>query len=97
MNNLDQKMLQIKSLDRDASIVFSEYTYRWYVSALIEIGDGLTLSGANEHESTPEGAVDAYFHALTTVDLNHYIVTNSMRESRRHYRWNGAAFAEIPR
>jgi hypothetical protein len=38
MNDLDRKMLQIKSLDSDVSICFSEYTGKWYVSANTEIG-----------------------------------------------------------
>ena len=98
MNSLEQNMLQIKSLDKDASLCFSEYTHNWYVLANIEKGGGGVLSGIVEHESTPEGAVDSYFHHLTTVDLDHYLVVKSYdNKARRHYRWNGAAFAEIPR
>jgi hypothetical protein len=98
LSNLDQKMLQIKSLDSSASIVFSQFTLKWHVSANIEVGGDGVLSGITEHESSPELAVGAYFKRLTTVDLDHYLVTSGYAErDRRHWRWNGAAFQEVPR
>jgi len=96
MNNLDYKMLQIKSLDNGASLCFSEYTGKWYVSANIEKGGDGVLIGISEHEVSPTQAVESYFTVLTTVDLDdHYLVTHSLDDGkRRHWRWNGAAFAE---
>lgn len=94
MNSLDQKMLQIKSLDRDASVEFSTYTHRWYVSARIEIGDGTMLTGISRHSDYPEEAVNNYFHALTTLNDLHYLVTG-YDKNLRLWKWNGAAFAEL--
>jgi hypothetical protein len=91
MNSIDQKMLQIKSLDNNASLGLSEFTGKWYVIANIEIGGDGVLTGISEHEVIPEYAVDAYFNSLITVDNYHYLVTGSYDE-RHHWRWNGAAF-----
>lgn len=99
MNIIDHQMLQIKSLDNDASLCFSGYTGKWYVQAKIEIGGDGVLTGMTEHESNPEQAVNAYFSSLTNLDLDHYLVTHPHPYSdfpRRHWRWNGAAFAEVP-
>ena len=96
MNDLDRKMLQIKSLDSDASICFSEYTGKWYVSANIEEGGDGVLVGICKHRATPEAAVDAYFDHLRTVDIDHYLVTRPFDgENRRSWKWNGAAFQEV--
>ena len=97
LTNIDRQMLQIKSLDSDATIGLSEYTGKWYVVAEIEIGGDGLLSGVTEHESTPEAAIDAYFDRLTQVDLQHYIVTGYYGKDLRHWRWNGAAFSEVPK
>jgi hypothetical protein len=98
MNEIDKRMLQIKSLDPNASLKFSNYSYKWYVSARIEVGGDGVLVSINEHELTPENAVDSYFRSLISVDSDHYLVTNSCDiDTRREYRWNGAAFQEIGR
>ena len=98
METIDHQMLQIKSLYRSASLCFSEYTGKWYVMANIEIGGGGALVGVSQHESNPADAVDSYFRALTSIPSDRYLVTNAHNEGRtRHWRWNGAAFAEVPR
>ncbi len=95
METIDNQMLQIKSLDRNASLGFSEYTGKWYVLADIQIGGDGMLVGVNQHESNPADAVDSYFRALTSIPLDRYLVTGSLLDGRtRHWRWNGAAFAE---
>lgn len=95
--DINQAMLQIKSLDSSAHIEFSEYTDKWYVSTRISIGGDGFLRGITEHRDSPEEAVHAYLAALQRVDehdLDHYLVTTH-RNGRRHSRWNGAAFAEV--
>jgi hypothetical protein len=95
--DIDRMMLQIKSLDNNASLGFSEYTSQWYVDARIEMGGEGVLFGMTEHRSSPESAVMAYFSSLITVDLDHYLVTHAYDEkARRHWKWNGAAFTEVP-
>jgi hypothetical protein len=87
----NQAMLLIKSLDTNAHLGYSEWTGQWYVSARIDIGGDGVLRGGSEHRNTPDEAVSAYLSWLTDVDVDHYLVTSN---PRRHWRWNGAAFAE---
>lgn len=90
----EQKMLLIRVLDDNANIRFSDFTGRWYVESHVWIGDGAVLRGITEHERTPYEAVNAIFEELISVDWpTHYLVTEN---PRRRWRWNGAAFVEIP-
>lgn len=97
--SVTENMLLIKALDSSASLDLSTYTRQWYVSARIEISDGACLSSVTAHRDTPDLAVLAFINALMAVDSNQFdrcIVTNSFRDARRQYVWNGAAFAEVP-
>ena len=96
MDDTTQAMLLIKTLDNDARLLLSDYTGQWYVSARIEMGDGVILEGGCKHRGTPQEAVAAYMGWLTNVPVDKYLVTHAYHDNRRHYRWNGAAFAEIP-
>jgi hypothetical protein len=94
---IDSLMLHIKALDLDASLAYSEYTHKWFVSAKIEEGGDGCLTRIVEHEETPEGAVEAFFDQLTKVPIDRCLVTNPDNEKRRrHWKWNGAAFREVP-
>ncbi len=95
MTDLDNAMLLINSIDSSASLRFSRFTRRWYVESKIEVSDGVILSGITEHRSTPADAVHAFLNVLQEVPLDKVLVTKAMTE-RRHWRWNGAAFAEEP-
>lgn len=96
MDDTTRTMLLIKSLYNDAHIALSEYTGQWFVMARIDIGGDGLLTGGTEHRDTPQEAVAAYMHRLTDVPHGKYLVVDGSRETRRHYRWNGAAFAEVP-
>lgn len=98
-DGLGRAMLLIKSLDPKANLEFSEWTQKWFVAADIEISDGCIIGGITEHRDTPDQAVLAFLARLQGVDygdLENVIVTNSLRPERRHWRWNGAAFVEVP-
>lgn len=86
-------MFSIKALDHDAHLCLSEYTGQWYVEAKVEISDGSILSSPTEHRETPELAVWAFVDRLQSITLDEVIVAKPTGQ-RRHYRWNGAAFAE---
>ncbi len=96
MDDTTRTMLLIKSLYNDAHVALSEYTGQWFVSARIDIGGDGLLTGGKEHRDSPQEAVAAYMEWLTSVPYDKYLVVNGGRENRRHYRWNGGAFAEIP-
>lgn len=95
MNTLDQKMMLIKTLDPDAHINFSQYTQRWYVSSNIEVTDGMMITSLSEHSDTPGEAIVNYLLAMQLVKEPKRLVTNSMRENRREWRWNGVAWGEV--
>ena len=91
--SINHKMLKIKALDVGAHLEYSEYSQQWYVEAQIEVGGDGMLVSVCEHKDSPDEAVEWFFDAITTVDRDHYLVANGYG-SRRHWRWNGAAFAE---
>ena len=80
------------------TLKFSESTGRWFASARIEISDGVILSSICEHRYDPSDAVEGFFAVLVAVqDPDHWLVTDSSdRALRRHWRWNGVCFANIP-
>ena len=86
-------MFAIKALDPAAHLCLSEYTGKWYIEAKVEVSDGCILSGVTEHRETPAQAVRAFVEALQAISLDEVIVAKPTGQ-RRHYRWNGAAFAE---
>lgn len=90
---LNRAMLAIKTLDKGAHILLSEYTGCWYVGARIEFSDGFMLRGMTEHRATPDEAVFAFLAALQSISLDEVIVASPAGE-RREFRWNGGAFAE---
>lgn len=89
-------MLKILALDPDASLRLSRFTELWYVSAKIEIGDGVLLTGVAEHRDSPEAAIGAFFERITNIKLDEYVVSHYCGQ-RREWSWNGAAFAEVTR
>lgn len=95
-----EAMLLIKTMDNGAMLKLSEWTGKWYVEAQVEVSDGVVLSGVTEHEDSPEQAVHAYLARLAEVDVNDFgrvLVTRAYAgDERRHWRWNGAAFANEP-
>lgn len=87
-------MLLIQSLDPHASLLLSKWTRKWYVSARIEISDGVMLRGGAKHRDTPVEAIYAYLEWLIDVPSDEMLVTRASYDDRRYWRWNGAAFAE---
>lgn len=95
MNQIDKQMLMIKSIDPGASLEFSDFTEAWFVNSSIWIYDDGALQGFSEHEETPELAVSVFLDKIKAVQGDEYLVTGFSTDSRRHYRWNGVAFAEV--
>lgn len=90
-------MLLIKSLDNSAHLELSEWTGKWFVSARIEVSDGVILRGLVEHRDTPDEAVFALLDKLRGIDMSKHgerLVSRAYSDERREYRWNGAAFVE---
>lgn len=93
---ITQAMLAIKSLDDSASLHLSSFTGQWYVAARIYISDGEFLRGAADHADSPEGAVSSFLERLTRVRAPEIVVTRPDDVDRRHWRWNGSFFTDVP-
>jgi hypothetical protein len=96
MTETGRQMLMILALDPNAHLRFSTHTDSWYVSAEIEISDHIIISSVTRHDESPDGAVAEFFEAITNVGDSRVLVTHALSK-RREWRWNGAAFAELPR
>jgi len=104
MEQLDREMLHILSMDSRAHVGYSEYVHLWYVHLNLEKGgDGILRSVGGSHANTPEDAVHGCFEALKEIQPTKEepwaVIVKDAYESggkRKHYRWNGACFAEVP-
>lgn len=82
----------------DWSIEWSTYTGQFWINSGLYEGDGVMLAGITEHRSTPEQTLVAFFDRLRDVAEPNFIVTNDTdRDKRKHWRWNGVCFQEVPR
>lgn len=92
-------MLHLQQLDPRICIRLSPYTNSWYVEdeeVIIEISNGAIISGITSHSDTPEQAVLNYLERLQEPDGLETVVVTHKGTQRRHWRWNGATFVEIP-
>lgn len=74
----------------------------WYVDAtrleIKESPDSSVLVGTYGNGATPAAAVEDHWRKyVTDLAPGAYIVANAFREDRKHYRWNGFMWAELPR
>ena len=89
------EMLTIMALDPDACLRFSPHTQCWYVTAGIEVSDGVVLRTVCEHETRPEDAVRSYYLQLQQCQLHGGTYVISRNPERRAHQWNGGAFVEV--
>lgn len=95
-SNLTSAILHIKALSSEVAVMYSEHTCQWYLSAPhVHLTDGSLLTSPSVHRDSPDHAVVAYLHELRDEGQGRSVVAVTHPE-RRHYRWNGAAFAEVP-
>jgi hypothetical protein len=95
MEQVDEEMLHILSMDPGAYVGFSHYTKTWYVhTVLAEKLEGGSAS-IQTHADTPAGAVDRAFCSLGKIDTIMKDGYTSESESV-YYRWNGVCFAVVP-
>lgn len=82
---------------REWGIHYSPYTGKWFVHAKgVNLSNGTMLSGLSVHRDSPEQALLAFVAELRDEGQQSQVVAVEGRNGRRHYRWNGAAFAEVP-
>ena len=95
MEEVDEEMLHILSMDPGAYVGFSDYAKSWYVH--LNLGEKLEGGSCSipTHAPTPAGAVHTAFDALVSVDKIVKSRTTSDGEDTL-YRWNGVCFAVVP-
>lgn len=82
---------RIEHVCPEYDVLYSSWTGQHYVSANIESSDGSILASIVRHRPTPQQAVIAFAEALIAVESPEYLVTDSFRSSRRHWRYSAAA------
>lgn len=87
--------LIIKALDPHARCEYYEGSGLFGVRSNIQISDGQIISSTGAAASMPEEAYERLLTELTAVIAPKYVVTSPNGSDRRHWRWNGAAFALI--
>jgi hypothetical protein len=92
----EQKLEAIIALGDDVSLRM-RCPGNWHVDHRgVEIGDGHVLIGGCGNGDTPEAAVLNHWDHLTQLKAGQYLVKNAMSSDRRHYRWNGYRWADLP-
>jgi hypothetical protein len=74
---------------------YSEYTNCFYVHTNAEIGGDSFLCGITEHRATKEEAYEAFAQRITNLPQGKHLVIDAMKDSRKHYTWNGSEFVQI--
>ncbi len=69
----------------------------WYIGQQTEIGGDGMLIGKYGNGTTPEEAIENHwFKLVDDIEPAKYIVTCAMRDKRKHWRWNGYMWRELP-
>lgn len=70
----------------------------WYVSATsVEVSSGRMLEGRYGNGATPEAAVLDHWEKYTAlVGPGEVVVINAMSTERRHVRWTGYMWTDVP-
>ena len=93
--NWEEKLAAFKCLS-DCSLRMRE-PGNWYLSDNVEVGGDGFLESPTVAESTPEQAVETMWARLVTnLPHDRYLVINAMNERRRHVRWNGYMWQDLP-
>jgi hypothetical protein len=96
----EEKWLALKALSPDISLRMREIG-DWYVShpgvEMKPSKDSVILHGVAGGGPTPEAAVDDHWRLVALEPPPAFIVLNAMhREQRRHMRWNGYMWVDLP-
>lgn len=69
----------------------------WFVNQSVEIGGDGMLTGNYGNGDSPEDAVEDHWRKLVEdLPEDRYLVIRASREDRRHVRWNGYMWQDLP-
>lgn len=70
----------------------------WYTTqSRVDVGDGYTLTSIMGSGATPEAAVEDRWRATTEIQAAQFIAINAGHADRKHVRWNGFMWEDVPR
>lgn len=70
----------------------------WYTrQGRVDLGGDGMLSTIGAGGATPEEAVESLWERMTTLTPGMYIVVGAGSDDRKHVRWNGFMWEELPR
>lgn len=95
--NTEEKFAALGALAPYAASLWMRNPGDWYVHLKgVEIGgDGMLASPASSGK-TPFEAIEKCWAEHATLPAGRYIVLNAMQTTRRHVRWNGFMWQELP-
>ena len=94
-----EKFAALNALDDDVCIVYSEYTKQVFVRMPhVEIGDGAILHSPPCHCGTFDEAINEHWREwVEQLKPDEYLVLHATdRKNRKHFRWNGYMWKELP-
>lgn len=95
---IDEVFFALKAISGEASIQMRR-PRDWYVSLRgVEIGGNGMLAGVGGDGKTPDEAISDAWNKVTAVEPPLFLVINATNElTRRHLRWNGFMWQDVPR
>lgn len=93
----EQMFLAVKAICPDVAL-HCRAEGNWYVLCPgLEIGGRSVLTGAVGNGSTPENAIqDLWTSLVRALSADRFLVVRATRDDRRHYRWAGFMWQELP-
>lgn len=95
----EQKLDALAALGRDIALKMRK-PGDWYVEhvgvEMKESPDAGVLIGAYGNGATPEEAVEDHWRQLALCESPAMIVVNAYSGNRRHVRWNGYMWQDVP-
>jgi len=94
--NWEQKFAAILAISYSASLRMRQ-PGNWYVSVPgCEIGGGATLRSVGSTGADPSKAIECTWEEITKLPPDKHLVIDAMRDTRRHVRWNGYMWEDLP-
>lgn len=95
--NTEEKFAALGALAPHAASLWMRNPGDWYVHLTgVEIGGDEMLTSPASSGKTPFEAIEECWRQHTLLPAGRYVVLNAMQTTRRHVRWNGFMWQELP-
>lgn len=95
----EQKFAALKALSTDMHLTTTTDGDKWVCSGrgIEETSDtSCVLASVTGWGATPEAAVENLWLRVEKQSSDHYFVLGAYSESRRHVKWNGFMWVDVP-